>query len=134
MSTLSPFLEKIYLGTSKIPNAGRGVFAKSNIKKGEVIEKCPIIEIPGGDNANLNKSILVTYFFYFGKNKERLILALGYGSIYNHSQNPNASFKIIPRQKLIEFRAIKNIPKDSEITFDYHGAGKEKHKPLWFEV
>ena len=53
---------KIYIKRSKILNAGRGVYALSNIKKGEVIERCPIIEVPKHDMANLNESILVTYF------------------------------------------------------------------------
>lgn len=68
--------DKIYIGPSKIANAGRGVFARRDIKKGEIIETCPIIEIPKYDMSNLRESILVTYFFYFGKNKEQLVIAL----------------------------------------------------------
>src|SRR3972149_7342200 len=109
----------IYVGTSKITKAGRGVFAGRNIKKGEIIERCPIIEIPRNDAALLNKSIFVTYFFYFGKDKERMAIALGFGSIYNHSYSPNAKFKILQKERLIDFVAIKNIKKDDEITFNY---------------
>ena len=104
----------IYVGTSKITKAGRGVFAGRNIKKGEIIERCPIIEIPKHDTHGLNESILVTYFFYFGKDKDRMSIALGFGSIYNHSYSPNAKFKIIQKEGLIEFVAIKNIKKDDE--------------------
>jgi len=122
----------IYVGTSKITKAGRGVFAGRNIKKGEIIERCPIIEIPRNDAALLNKSIFVTYFFYFGKDKERMAIALGFGSIYNHSYSPNAKFKIIQKEGLIEFVAIKNIKKDDEITFNYRNGSPPK-SPLWFE-
>ena len=86
--------DKIYIRQSRIANAGRGVYARRDIKKDEIIEKCPIIEVPKHDVANLRESILVTYFFYFGKNKERLIIALGFGSIYNHTYEPNATYKI----------------------------------------
>lgn len=125
---------KIYIKKSKIFNAGRGVYALSSIKKGEVIERCPIVEVPKNDMASLNESILVTYFFYFGKKKQRLLIALGFGSIYNHSHKPNAVYKIKLTENTINFIALHNIKKNEEITFNYsHGNPKDK-SPLWFEV
>ena len=123
---------KICIAKSKIPNAGRGVFATRNFKKGETIETCPIIELSKYDTSNLKESFLVTYFFFFGKNKERLAIALGFGSIYNHSNTPNATFKVKSKEAVIEFSSIKNIKKYEEITFDYHH-GTSKKSPLWFE-
>lgn len=124
--------DKVYIGKSKILNAGRGVFARCNIKKGETIESCPIIEVPKNDVSNLKESILVTYFFYFGKNKQRLAIALGFGSIYNHSYKPNTTYKIKPKEKTIDFIALDDIKKDCEITFNYKGSLKKRS--LWFEV
>jgi len=128
--------DKIYIGKSRIPKAGRGVFAKRDIKKGEIIEKCPLIEVPEHDTSNLKDSILVTYFFYYGQNKERLAIALGFGSIYNHSDKPNAKFKIKQAKKTIDFVALYDIKKDEEITFNYYNCYnvKKKNRPLWFEV
>ncbi|HKC05181.1 MAG TPA: SET domain-containing protein-lysine N-methyltransferase [Patescibacteria group bacterium] len=126
--------DKIYVAKSKITNAGRGVYAIRNIKKGEIIEKCPIIEVPKNDMANLSESILVTYFFYFGKKKERLAVALGFGSIYNHSYMPNSTYKINVDEKIISFIAIKDIEKDGEITFNYKHESLKDKTPLWFEV
>ena len=127
--------DKVYICKSKIPNAGRGVSARRDIKKGEIIERCPIIEVPKNDMSNLKKSILVTYFFYFGKNKERLAISLGFGSMYNHSYKPNTTYKIKPSQMTIDFIALDDIKKDDEITFNYnHGNQKGKKNPLWFEV
>jgi uncharacterized protein len=123
----------IYIAQSKIPQGGRGVFARTKITEGETIERCPIIEIPKGDRASLRESILVTYFYFFGKSKERVLLALGFGSIYNHSYTPNAAYKIKPKEKTIEFICIKNIHKDEEITVNYV-QGTPHHDPLWFEV
>lgn len=114
--------------------AERGVFARVDIKKGETIERCPTIEVSKHDTANLNESLLVTYFLYFGRNKERLAIMLGFGSLYNHSYDPNSTFKIKAKDKLIDFIALRNIKKDEEITFNYnHGSPKDK-KPLWFNV
>lgn len=128
--------DKIYIGKSKIPNADRGVFAKRNIKKDEIVETCPIVEVPKHDMANLKESILVAYFFYFGKNKEKLALSLGFGSIYNHSESPNIAYKIKSKEKIMEFAALVNIKKDKELTFNYsgHKSSKSKKRPLWFEV
>ena len=128
--------DNIYMGKSGILNAGRGVYAARDIKKGEVIERGPIIEVSKNDTSNLKESILVTYFFYFGKNKERLAIALGFGSIYNHSYMPNTTYKIKPREKIIDFIALEDIKKDKEITFNYAKSGnlKSQKNPLWFEV
>lgn len=126
---------KVYVGKSGIIDAGRGVYAKCNIKKGEIIERCPMIEVPKHDMSNLKESVLVTYFFYFGKNKERLAIALGFGSIYNHSDKPNTIYKAKPKENLIDFVALEDIKKDSELTFNYrNGSGlKGEKRPLWFE-
>jgi len=125
--------EKIYIKQSKILDAGRGVFARCDIKKDELIEKCPVVEVPKYDVSNVREGILVTYFFYFGKNKQRLAIALGFGSIYNHSYKPNATYKIRHKEKTIDFIALKNIKKDDEITVNYnYGISKDK-SPLWFE-
>ncbi len=124
---------KIYIAESKIPQSGRGVFANAEIKAGETIEKCPVIEIPNHDLASLGESILITYFYFFGKKKDRLLLALGYGSIYNHSYAPNALYKINPQDQTIEFIATKEIKKDQEITVNYN-PGNDKTAPLWFEL
>ena len=127
---------KVYISKSKIPNADRGVFASNDIKKGEIIERCPIIEVSKNDTSNLKESILVTYFFYFGKNKEQVAIALGFGSIYNHSYKPNATYKIKQKEKVIDFIALDDINKNDEITFNYYNSSKSKDKksPLWFEV
>ena len=126
--------DKIYISQSKILNAGRGVYARRNIKKNEIIEKCPVIEVPKHDMANLRESFLVTYFFYFGKKRQRLAVALGFGSIYNHSYKPNARFKIKPTEKSIDFIALNDIKKDEEITVNYKYPNPKNKRPLWLDV
>ena len=124
---------KIYVCESKIKNAGRGVFARNDIKKDDVIENCPFVEISEDDTVHLSESFLVSYFFYFGKNKERSGMVLGFGSIYNHSTRPNATFEINEDEKVVIFKAIDDIKKDDEITFDYNH-GNPIESPLWFEI
>jgi SET domain-containing protein len=125
---------KIYISTSKIINNERGVFADQAIKKGELIERCPVIEVSKNDTANLVESILVTYFFYFGKNKEKLLVALGFGSIYNHSYDPNAIYKINSKEKIMDISAIRSINTGEEISINYNSANPKDKTPLWFHA
>ncbi len=126
--------EKVYISSSKIPDGGRGVFARIPIQKGERIEVCPVIQIPESDTSNLGESMLVTYFYYFGKKKERSLVALGYGSIYNHTNTPNALYKEKFKNEVIEFWATKNIEKDEEITVNYNQSSPNEKRPLWVTV
>jgi len=85
---------KIYLSNSKIKNAGRGIFAAQNIKKDEVIEICPIILIEEKEVSNLRKTELHNYYFMWGDDKtnHKAAICLGFGSLYNHSYSPNATY------------------------------------------
>ncbi len=124
--------EKLYIAPSKIHNAGRGVFAGKTIKKGTCIEICPVIPISESDTSNLTESVLITYFYYFGKKKERSLVALGFGSIYNHSHQPNAIYKEKPNEQVIEFWSSEEIKKGAEITVNYIQNTKDTTTPLWF--
>lgn len=126
--------DKIYISQSKRPKAGRGVFAGVDIKKGELIERCPVIDVPKYDVSSLRESILVTYFYYFGKIKERLVIALGFGSIYNHSYEPNAIYNENHKERVMDFAALKTIKKDEEITVNYSSGNLKNKNPLWFKV
>ncbi len=124
--------DRLYVLKSKIPESGNGVFANIDIKEGDLIERCPIIELPDDNLEAVEQSFLVNYIFYFGEKRERMLLALGYGSIYNHKENPNAKYRIDEKEATIEFIAINNIKKDDEITVNYIQDHKDNKNPLWF--
>ena len=123
---------KIYVSQSTISGADRGVFANVDIKKDELIENCPFIEIPEHEIERAEESVLINYYYFFGEKKERFLVALGFGSIYNHLYTPNARYHIKPEERVIEFIALKEIKKDEEIIVNYN-QGTENAKPLWFE-
>lgn len=127
---------KIYITDSNIIHnkkngfrPGRGVFALEDIKKGEVIEEAPVLILKFEDFVETRWNLLFEYYFWMDK---YVLLALGYGGLYNHSNTPNAKYKISKTEKLIRFIAIKDIKKDEEIFFNYRGDSKSK-TPLWFE-
>ncbi|MBI2011868.1 SET domain-containing protein-lysine N-methyltransferase [Candidatus Daviesbacteria bacterium] len=117
------------LAIKKSQGKGRGVFAAKNFRKGKVIEVAPIIVLSFEDLVDTKWNKLFDYYFWMD---EYVVLALGYGSLYNHSENPNASYKIDKEKEVIIFKALRDIKKGEEILFNYKG--KEKSKtPLWFE-
>lgn len=124
--------DRIYVSRSKIPGAGRGIFARVDINKNEIIESCPVIEIPKTDTSLLMESALINYFYFFGKNKEKTFLVLGFGSIYNHDKKPNAIYKESLINKTVDFIATKDIKKDEEILVNYDPENNKN--PLWFEL
>lgn len=121
---------KVFLSVSKIPTLGRGVFAKADICKDEVIERCPIILLPDYETSVIEQSQLVNYTYFFGKHKNKPCLVLGYGSLYNHSRKPNAIYKSDLKEQIVEFIAIEKIEKGKEIFVNYSKGSK---LDLWFK-
>lgn len=120
---------KTYIKASDIKNGGRGVFADEKIKPGEVIEVAPILILEFSEFENSAWNLLFEYYFWLD---DYVVLALGYGSLYNHSSDPNCAYEISKEDKTITFTALKEIKRDEEILFDYK-QGRETDLPLWFE-
>jgi SET domain-containing protein len=110
---------------------GRGIFANRDIKKGELLEMCPVIITPKEEEEYLSQTVLANYCFYWGEN-ERAI-ALGYASLFNHSYSPNAGFYCNTKHLVICFNAIRDIRSGEEITINYNGEPDDTSE-LWFEV
>jgi len=128
--TISPSL-KIYLSNSKIPKAGRGVFANKLIKKNEVIENCPVFVLPKKDYPLAKKTVLRNYYFMWGKSTSAI--CFGYGSFYNHSYEPNATYKKDIKGQTIDFIAIKDIDKNEEILVNYNYGSPNDKSRLWIK-
>ena len=115
----------------KVKGKGRGVFARTAIRKGEVIEKVPKMLLPvnyivdGYANPNIAR-------VFFVHDSKTVAICLGYGSLYNHSYKPNAIYEDGPISTMI-FRALKNIHPDEEICVNYNGDPVDR-SPMGFEV
>lgn len=112
---------------------GRGVFTAANINKGDLIEICPVIIIPPKEVKLLDKTELHDYYFCWPKPTKSACIALGYGSIYNHSSKPNAEIVLDLETRSLQFHCIKKIKAGSEILIDYSGGEKKEAKKLWFK-
>ena len=115
--------KKVYIGQSDIKDAGRGVFASTDIKKGEVIEICPILLLDEKENTHIMETKLQSYVFEY--EKKASMFALGFGSLYNHRGKANAKYELVehegePAQNAeLYITALKSIGKDEEISINY---------------
>jgi uncharacterized protein len=112
---------------------GRGIFATREIKKGELIHVAPVIVSPKEEYKYLKKTIMIEYVFWWGEDNEECALALGYGSLFNHSFTPNALYKLNLINQTIDIFAYTNIKTGDEILINYNGDPKDD-EPVWFDV
>jgi uncharacterized protein len=96
----------------------RGIIASRDIRKGEVIEKCPLILYPVSQDDLIEKTVLGKY--YYDWSKEYGCIVLGYGSLINHSYTPNTKYYHNYTSKVLTYRAIKDIKKGEEILVNYN--------------
>jgi uncharacterized protein len=104
----------------------RGILASRDIKKGEILEKCPIILIPLEEFPYLSKTALNKY--YYDWNQTHCCIVLGYGSLINHSYNPTAMYVFDYKNKFLVYKSIKDINKGEEITVNYNFDPSSKAK------
>jgi SET domain-containing protein len=103
--------DRLKVGDSKI--SGKGVFATRPYEAGEVIEICPYIAIYERDI----RGILLDYVFE-GLENNTVLCVLGYGMLYNHSNNPNLE-TYFGEVDTMEFVALRRVEKGEELTHNY---------------
>ena len=110
---------------------GRGVFARVPIPAGTIFERAPLLVMTAKEALEGEHShVLPAYVFEYGKDK--VALALGFGSIYNHSYNPNARYDDA-KNDVKEYSALRDIQQGEEITINYNGA-EDILDPVEFNV
>lgn len=95
----------------------RGVFARRTFAAAGVIERCPVIVVPPAQRERLDLTSL--YDYYFGWAGGAAALALGFGSLYNHSADPLARYqKNVPAETVV-IVAARDIAAGEEINVSY---------------
>jgi SET domain-containing protein len=112
---------------------GRGIFATRDIQKSELIHEAPIIFFHKDEYKYLKKTVLLEYVFWWDEDNMKVVLALGYGSLFNHSYSPNALYKRRPEKETIDFLAHTDIKAGEEILINYNGDPNDD-EPMWFDV
>jgi SET domain-containing protein len=109
----------------KSPIQGMGVFAKEDIFKDEIFEVSYFTLL----NQNFNEidKKLQEYVFSWPKIAKggSPVIVWGFGSIYNHNKDNNATWDTDVENNFFKFYAIRDIKKDEEIC-TYYGYTYEK--------
>lgn len=114
----------LYVSTSDTLKGIRCIRAARDIKKGELLESCPVIILPQDQLEHHDKTILTNYNYDWDDTNDAFVL--GYCVLTNHSYDANATYKRNYEEKVMEFVAVKNIKKDEEIFINYNGKPDDK--------
>jgi hypothetical protein len=90
----------------------RGVFATKDYKKDDIIEICPTIS----EETSKFDGILKDYIFKY--DDKHSLVAFGFCSMYNHSDNYNALWTVLSKEQM-KIYASKEIKKGEEILISY---------------
>lgn len=108
----------------RIRGKGRGVFARQTLPQGTVIERVPVLIVPLPEVMGVRNEPVLSRFCFL-RNEQHVAIALGYGSLYNHSYDPNAAYEESANASMV-FRALRDIDKDEEITINYNGDPQDR--------
>ena len=111
---------------------GRGVYTSEDIEAGALIELCPVIVLNPKDTGQIHETHLHDYYFIWDIEQKSSAIALGYGSLYNHSSDPNAEYENDYDENVIRFTALKHIPAHHEILIHYNAGGSNEYG-IWFD-
>jgi hypothetical protein len=124
-------LERSTIKITAVAGKGRGVIAARKIMKGELVERAPVVVVPVEQRACLERTVLDHYVYDWSDG--RLAVALGAGSIFNHSYTPNATYAKRFDEHVLEYTALVDIEAGDEIVINYNGDPRDL-TPLWFAV
>jgi uncharacterized protein len=102
----------------KTKQYGRGVYADRYYVEGDIIEISEILILSEKDTKKVNETDLKFYTFKYNDKQDCLVL--GNGEIYNHSDNPNVSFKLNKKTNKMVFKALKFIKAGQQMFTNYN--------------
>ena len=112
------------------PLHGFGVFTDEAFASGDPIEECPVLVIPSRQRELIDRTVFSGYYYEWGEGEGAL--ALGFGSLYNHSYRPTARYDQADQRPVLIISAIRRITPGTEITINYNGNPRSR-KRLWFD-
>ena len=105
-----------YIGVRESPTVGgRGVFALRDFDAREYVEVCPVINVL--KDGIKDGGIIRDYVFSSDMSEEYSSVVLGYGMLYNHSDDPNLSW--FWHGGSMAFWSLRKIPAGSELFINY---------------
>lgn len=98
------------MGKRRGVNAGRKIFA------GEIIERSPVVIIPGADLQIVAETDLAPYLEPWPWKEWAAAFPLGFAAMYNDSAEPNTDILRYPDEMIMEIVAAVDIEEGEEMT------------------
>ncbi|HWS53479.1 MAG TPA: SET domain-containing protein-lysine N-methyltransferase [Pyrinomonadaceae bacterium] len=120
-------------GTAK----GRGVFALRAFAEGEEVEAAPVLVFRTSfERLPAEVKRFVFDWARLAGARGTHALALGYGSMYNHSNPANLRYEADAAARLLRFFALREVAAGEELTINYDVASGESEADdeYWFEM
>jgi len=132
MITVEENDDRFYIKKSKIKNAGKGVFAKRDIKKNEFLNIIGVAVKLNSPSMECTHYADRYKFAYRDKDFDRVIVPMGCGGIVNHTTNKQEQNVEIrcdrsnnssnPSAGFMSYYFIKNVKKDEEVLGNYNNS------------
>jgi SET domain-containing protein len=123
-----------FLTIASSNNRGRGVFTQEPIKANTIIEIAPVIVVDANERVKLEQTLLYDYIFEWGEDSKMAAVALGYISIYNHSNQPNCAYEMDFEHQTISITTLCDIEMGKELFINYMHPEGPSSDPVWFEL
>ncbi|MGE5519533.1 MAG: SET domain-containing protein [Candidatus Dadabacteria bacterium] len=131
LKQLSFLLDGVYVGGTK--KMGRGVYTRTAIAEGEIVEVAPVIVMTAKDRTLLDQTLLHDYIFEWGEQRNQCCMALGLVPIYNHSYQANCEYEMYFGKEVITIKTVRAVAAGEELFINYNGDW-DSEKKVWFEV
>ncbi|KAL1743623.1 hypothetical protein HDZ31DRAFT_83296 [Schizophyllum fasciatum] len=105
---------------------GRGVYASREIPAQTLLEISPVLLFDRHEYANHGRHTLLDHYTFVWKDG-RMALALGLGSLFNHSGAPNVSYTLDPATESIRYTTTRRVRPGEELCIFYGHT-------LWFDA
>ena len=115
-------IESRWISSSK----GRGVFTSRPVMMGETVERCWVMPLDVEESKQTKMLPTINRYLFPWTNGQRCIVS-GEGLLYNHAskeagREPNMECVLRQGISAIEFRALRDLPAGSELTWNYKKA------------
>lgn len=109
-----------YFKIKNTKDMGRGLFSTKKIRKGTTIEVSPCINFDRKDEENVQECSLKFYVFRGESGANRgSVLALGFGSLFNHKKESNVTYSYSKELNSVIFKTTRTVAKGEQFFIDY---------------
>jgi len=101
------------------PLGGLGVFSGLTYERSDIVEVAPLILISPEDRPAVDNSVLYHHMLWDVPEPGWAVIMGGFGSFYNHADDPNCVYVPQPGTRFLPFVARRLIVPGEELTISY---------------